>query len=338
MLDGTLLIKRDGVTLPSAPRAVALRGTRLVAVSADGEAIVGDCDAEGRWHLERRLGLEGAPAHIALGRSGRMLLSRPETRDRASVYDLDAGRMVLDIAGSPGRTGSAVVTLTSAGDREYVLVSTASGELRAHELSEGAPVVEVSTPSFVFEHFVPVAGGETVIALGHYLSEGRDSLLTFAMASLLSDPGIVERVVAGHLGIDDYAYALAAGPCARDAVVIYRDPEDEEQPSEPDEDEDAPPDRRDVYGFHGFYLRRLADAALLDRVEAGIGIATGTEVFATASTIVVRRHDRVEILDRRHPTAALGSLGGAIHGFDPERGRIVSATPDGSLEIHEVAA
>ena len=85
MLDGTLLIKRDGLTLPSAPRAVALRGTRLVAVSADGGAIVADCDAEGRWHLERRLGLEGAPAHIALGRSGRLLLSRPETRDRASV-------------------------------------------------------------------------------------------------------------------------------------------------------------------------------------------------------------------------------------------------------------
>ena len=246
--------------------------------------------------------------------------------------------MVLDIAGSPGRTGSAVVALASAGDREYVLVSTASGELRAHELPEGAPVVEVSTPPFVFEHFVPVAGGETVIALGHYLSEGRDSLLTFAMSSLLSDPGIVERVVAGHLGIDDYAYALAAGPCARDAVVIYRDPEDEEQPSEPDEDEDAPPDRRDVYGFHGFYLRRLADAALLDRVEAGMGIATGTEVFATGSTIVVRRRDRVEILDRRHPTAALASLGGTIHGFDPERGRIVSATPDGGLEIHDVAA
>ena len=121
---------------------------------------------------------------------------------------------------------------------------------------------------------MPVAGVETVIGLGHDLSEGRDSLLTFAMSSLRSDPGIVERVVAGHLGIDDYyAYALAAGPCARDAVVIYRDPEDEEQPCEPDEDEDAPPDRRDVYGFHGFYLRRLADAALLDRVEVGIGIA-----------------------------------------------------------------
>ena len=110
-----------------------LRGTRLVAVSADGGAIVADCDAEGRWHLERRLGLEGAPAHIALGRSGRLLLWRPETRDRASVYDLDTGRMVLDLAALQ-RAGSAVVALTNAGDREYVLVSTASGELRVHEL------------------------------------------------------------------------------------------------------------------------------------------------------------------------------------------------------------
>jgi hypothetical protein len=338
VLDRGLITKRDAPRLPGTPTAVGLRGDRLVAVAEDGGTAVAVQAQDGSWRVERvQLALSDAIGQLILSRSGQFVLARSRTRDRAVVYDLESGTAIVEVTGKPDVTGSAVTALTSAAGREFVLVSTVGGKVRGHELPGGALMFDSTAPQFVFEHFVPVGGGETLIALGHYLSEGRDSLLTLSMTSLLDDGGSLQRVVNERPGFDDYAYAVAAGPCEPDALVIYRDPEDAERIDEDEEDEEVLARRRDVYGLHGFYFRDLESGALLGQIPTARGIVTGTELFATKCTIVIARDDRVEILDRRDPAAAPVTLTGSVHGLDPERGRVATVTPGGVLEIHDVA-
>jgi hypothetical protein len=323
--------------LRSSPERIALRGQRLVAASADGETIVAAPDTTDRGcRVTARLSLSTGVGPLALSASGRFLMAHSETSDHAAVHDLDAGVVILELVGRPGVTGSVVAALTQTEDRELVLVSTAAGELRGHELPGGRPVLAADARPYAFEHLVAVGGGGVVIALGHYPTEGRDSLLTLPVAVLLADARTAQRVVAERLGIDDYAYVLAAGPCGPDAVVIYRDPEDEEQPDDEGPDE-VPASRPDVYGFRGFYVRRLADGALLGRVPAAVAITTGAELFATSSAVVVGHADRVEVFDRRQPAAPPVVLPGSAHGLDPEGGRIATAKSDGTFELHQVA-
>jgi hypothetical protein len=322
-----------GLPPGSAPRAVALRGQRLVVAGSEGEAAV--IDGATDWQPAGRLRLAHGPGPLSLTPSGRFLLARSPDRDRAAVHDLEAGAIVVDAHGAEGAAGSAVAALATTGGQELALVSTAPHELRAYSLPEGELLLQADARPFMFAHLVVVGAGDMIVALGHYPTEGFDSLVTFPLAALLADPLAAARIAAERPGIDDYAYTLAAGPCGRDELLVYRDPEDWEE-IDPDEDpEDIPSDRRDVYGYRGLYLRRLADGALAARVPAALTATTGTELFATAASIVVGFPDRVEVFSREDAQAAPALYRGAARGLDPDAGRIAIARADSAVDLYE---
>jgi len=68
-------------------------------------------------------------------------------------------------------------------------------------------------------------------------------------------------------------------------LVGYRDPEDGEGP-EQDVLED--PNRLDVHGLHGLYVRNLGDLSVIETLPVDASIPTGTAIFGTGSTSLWR--------------------------------------------------
>jgi hypothetical protein len=174
-----------------------------------------------------------------------------------------------------------------------------------------------------------MADGDTVIALGNQTSEGKDSFYRFSVDLCLHDPDRAGRMEATSREPADYAHRLAAGPCGSEALVAFRDPEDDEGL---DEDE-SPPDA--LHGFKGLYVRRLGDLEVMERIPYDAPLSTGAGIMGTADAIVIDRGRGVDLVERGqgdHP-ASITSLGDATYVLEPASGAVYAVRPGAEVEV-----
>jgi hypothetical protein len=109
--------------------------------------------------------------------------------------------------------------------------------------------------------------GDRVAVIGNIPAEPCDMVLVLPVRELVAGPDALQRALAAALAapggpaLHDRAISLVVGPGPDDAMVVLRDPEDEEPP-----DADADPDELpDTWGLRGFYLRSLGNRSIVER-------------------------------------------------------------------------
>ncbi len=261
------------------------------------------------------------PGALALSPSGRLALVTAPARNQAAVLDLHDGTQLIELGGPDARPHSLAATFASTRAREllvlsrerFVLEALTLPDLRVHFRSEA-----LSPQPFVFDSLHALPDGDTVVAIGHGESEGKDSLATLSLAALAADASWLPRELRERTRPADYAYRLAAGPWESGGMVVFRDPEEDEA-----EEDEAPSPEPDVWNFRGLYTRRLGDGALVDRVAWDGPIPSGAPLFADPRWIVVGAPGRVQLISRVGGGTAT-TLDAAVYAFDPAASRIVT--------------
>jgi hypothetical protein len=114
----------------------------------------------------------------------------------------------------------------------------------------------------------------------------------FSLAALARDPDAAQQALRGGR-LYDQGYCLALGWCGPQQVVVYRDPEDAEEP------EDAEGSgQEDVCGLRCLYVRRLTDGALLQRMAHQAPLVSGAALRGTSHMLLLACPDRIELVPR----------------------------------------
>ena len=261
---------------------------------------------------------------LALAPSGRFLLLRSAAGDAIEARTTDDGRSVLRLAGDlPGRS-----TTAAAVTGELLISSTERNRLRIHRLDTGDLLHDelVRDPRrFYYRFLIPLPDQDTIVAIGYYADETKDSLVALSLRRLLTEDGYLSHTL-HRPALHDYAYRLAAGPCGPSAAVFYRDPEDDED----DADEDDT-NRLDVTGIHGLYVRRLSDRAVIETVPLDTTVLTGTVLAGTQNHFVVALAAGVLLVPRSGAATTL--VPAERVAVDATTGRCVLASADGQLRL-----
>ncbi|MDQ2808193.1 MAG: hypothetical protein M3Z04_14955 [Chloroflexota bacterium] len=194
-------------------------------------------------------------------------------------------------------------------------------------------IADSEPAGMVFQTLIPLADQDTIAVLW-YEPSGRDFLLTLSLRDLIAGDPQAIPIVRRWVGVTDSSIRLAAGCSGKEEIVIYRDPEDDEVP-DPDED---PAELGEVRNFHGLYIRRLADGALVERIPYEAPIETGAPLFATATTVVVGCPDHIDLVPRQGVGGGIVSIPTRVYAFDPAQARIALITPAGELELLQLTA
>ncbi|WP_290051603.1 hypothetical protein [Amycolatopsis solani] len=267
---------------------------------------------------------------LSVAPSGRFLLLRSAAGDAIEVRPTDGAPPLVRLAGDlPGRpTTAAAIAATP--DGELLISSTERNRLQVRRLATGELLRDelVREPrGFFFSSLVPMLDGDTVIAIGYYADETKDSLVALSLRRLLTEDGYLLPTF-HRPALQDYAYRLAAGPCGPAVAAFYRDPEDDEDPEDDDEDD---PNRLDVAGIRGLYLRRLSDRAVLGTAPVDLAVPTGVTLAGTEHHVVLALSEGALVVPR---SGAAGTLVPAAHvAVDPRSGRSVLAATDGRLRL-----
>jgi len=298
------------------PAALAIAGDLIATGDAAGrvELFVPDVPEP----LARWPGI-GAGQQVSLAPSGAAVLLRSAAGDLLELRRANDGHLVARLAarypGVPLATGTIVGTPYG----EVLVASTERMRLRIVDVPTGAVRLDVRVErprGFEYQSVVPTGDPDTVIAIGRYASEMKDSLIALSLRGLLTDAEYLPRTVA-RPAVTDYAYRLAAGPGAGGEAVFYRDPED-------DEDDENDPNRLDVHGIHGYYVRRLADRALVAGPVDGPAPA-GDLLAATAHHILAPVSAGVQVIPRSGGTPTV--VPATVIGMDPRAPRCVLDSP-----------
>jgi hypothetical protein len=320
-------VPRLPVALPPsvvAPVALALAADDLLAAQPDGTIVhlrVEDRAAAevGRWGSSRPVGA------LALSPSGTHALTAAPGSGAIELRDLRRGAVTLEFG--DGRHPVAACFVEADG-RELLACSRRRFMLELLDPAEGGELAaaDLSTRvAFEWSHLVPVAHGRALIAPGHSLSEGKNSLLVLSTDELLADPEHAAAVAGSRAPFSDYAWRLAAGPCGGDAVAVFRDPEDDEEP-----DGEEPAD--ELEGFCGVYVRDLATGRMLDRVAADLPVETGSPLLATGGLVAAVTGHGLTLLSRDGAGKPV-ALPARATALDPVRGRAAVYSPDRGLEL-----
>lgn len=272
---------------------------------------------------------------LSVSASGRFGLVRERRHNRVTVVDLVDGSSALSFGASDGRSYSAVAEFGTLDGHDVLYVCRTPYTLDVVSLPDGgligSALYRTATP-FEFTSIHPV-GEEFVVTLGSGVSEGYLALLTVSVPELLADPSAAGTEFRRRRWPFDYVHALSAGPCGTDSVVAHRDPliDDDEVP-EPDEDEEEEPND-DIEDLHGFYVRRLGDNALLDRIPYDGTVPDGSPMFGTDAVIVVGLRDRVAAFARSAAAVPTAEVEARVYGFDVAAQGIVVARSDGTVDM-----
>jgi hypothetical protein len=239
-------------------------------------------------------------------------------------------RLEGEIAGVP----LAVAAIVSTPDRELMIISLERMRLQVRDMQTGELLHDeiVDRPrGFLYRFFVPMEDGDTVVAIGSYAGEMKDSLVALSLRRLLVEEGYLPRAVS-RPAMTDYAYRLAAGPCGPSAAIFYRDPEDDEQM---DDEDSADSNRLDIHGVCGLYVRRLADRAVLETVPIDAAVPSGAALAGTDHHVVVAIREGALIVPRSRAPATL--LPGRPLAVDTRTPQCVLASDDGALRLLTVS-
>ncbi|MEN3357825.1 MAG: hypothetical protein V7637_1807 [Mycobacteriales bacterium] len=289
--------------------ALALSGSLLAIADDDGTVSLRPVDVAGpdllRWRPDFAAG------RVDLSGSGTALLVRSRAGDLIEVRDVRSGSSFQLVSAVPG-IPLAVGGFAWHGQREILLASTGAGRLQVIDPASGQVLSDrpVRAPrGLVYRGFSAMADRDSVIAVGYYADEAKDSLVRLSVSRLLAEDGYLEAAL-HRPEFGDYAYRLAAGPAGPDQAVIYRDAEDDEDP----DDEEDDPNRPDVHGLNGVYFRRLDDAVAGQRIPFTTEIRTGDPIFATPSFVAIATAAGLRSVDRSTGTAMLLPAGAtAVH-------------------------
>jgi hypothetical protein len=317
---------------PARVQLAALTGD-LLALVEDGSLRVLDGPSVARPRDRLVLELRWTPGAMQLSPSGALALLVSPQRDRAAVIDLRTGGQLLELGGPAARPASIAATFAATPAGEVLVLSRERFVLEAMALPSGTALFRVQChipQPFVFDSLHAMLDGDTIVAVGHGESESKDSLITISLRALAADRAWLARELVHRQRPSDYAYRLAAGAWERDGMVVFRDPEDDEEP-----DEDTPPTGRDVEGLRGFYTRRLADATLVDRIAIDAPIASGAELFATGDVILAGGAGQLLLFSRRAQGAAT-VLDASVYAIDRNARRILTLQANGEISLHQL--
>jgi len=300
--------------------ATADRKLQVVAVATDTPQVVYQRPLP--WNVEA----------LSLSPSGRHLLLRHQQGTRLTVWDLEGGLPALDLGSEQARPQSVVGSFVRSAGNELLLASSRPGELEGYELIGRQPVLysDCRAP-LAFRFHVPgvlLGDGDSLCIIGYLYSDGMDTLVMVSLRDLMTSGRVLLEELKAPRRIHDRAYRLAAGPCGQDAVILFRDPEEDEMPEPGEQLADA----SEVYNFRGFYVRRLADGTLRGRVEVAANVGTGARLMAVAECIVAcMGADRGQQCEIRALAggAVLSSYPGNCCALDSETGQVAIVRPGG---------
>jgi len=310
--------------------ALALRGDRLAIGS--GPRVTVTTLSSGRNAGEWSRELDWTAQRLELSHSGRFLLAESQARNELELWDLvrdrSAGRFGSPVYGQPAVTGAFLHA------SDVVVVSPSTYLLEAYALESGERIFAADTRrprAFAFRRIVAAADGDSLVAVGRYFSEMNDSLLVFSLARLAADPAAAAETTVNREPFHDYAWLLVAGPCGPDEVVVFRDPDDTE---EPDDDEDEDEDEDELYGYRGLYVRSLRDGRLVERIAYDGPLGNADHVLGTPRIVAVGSRGQVDLVPRRTSAQSAVRIPAAAIALDPAGARVAYVEPSsGTLQV-----
>lgn len=279
--------------------------------------------------------LEGMPSALSLSPSGGHVLIRDPEGRCAVVREVAREAAPLEFGGAEVLPGRVVASLTTNDEGDVLLISQRDRELEAYLLDGARRLFQASfhrpLAFYVDSLCATFSDHDTFFVIGHLGGEGNDSVVRFSIRALASQVEAATRVFASSQRIQDYASRLAVGPCEPDQVVIFRDSGDDEDPADTEEEpKDA---REELWGHNGFYVRRLEDGALIEKIPIDLPLLrSGAPLVGTSSVIAAVCPDRVEIIPRR-AGAPRATIRGRAFSLDTEAARLAVVTLDGHLDI-----
>lgn len=320
-------------TAPAPVTHAAVGGAMLV-LTTESAVHVGPATPGARFRELMRL--DWAPDGLLVSPSGRYGMLRSSHGDRVTVVDLQTGESPMSVGEAGGRPGSVVAAFAGTADDEVLVLSRTRHVLEVLTLPAGERLgyaEYVAGVAFIFDSLHPVIDPDLVVAIGHGEGETKDSLLTVSLTELIHTPEAAAAEFTRRSRPNDYAYRLAAGPCGQESIVAYRDPEDDEEPDGDEEDQLAVSDTENL---RGFYIRRLDDGRLLERIPYESPVESGTPIFATDTFVVVSAPGRISFVPRAaaRRTAPM-ELNAPVHALDPVSRRVVVVGPDGMVELFQ---
>jgi hypothetical protein len=146
--------------------------------------------------------------------------------------------------------------------------------------------------AFLPLHYVSLPRGRLAL-IGEFFSDPQPAVVTIEIATLVTDPDVVQRAIEQKPPVWDRATVLAAGPCGIHAAVL-RIPNEDEVIDPGDEADDYP----ELWGFRGIYVRDLSTGKILER-HPYTGIASsGAPIVGSAEWIAVQVWGGIDFVDR----------------------------------------
>lgn len=263
--------------LPSPPDALLASWSEghLLAVDAKG-----DCWFDGVAHV--RLGVQ--PSSVKLSPSGELAIARIAD-GRVLIWDTREH----SVRALTARSIDAAFALRTSD--EVVAV------LEKHELALWSPSGQIVSRQplggLAGSSLVPIAGGRAVVVVGQEFAESRDTLVLFDASEVPISNDLIGRRFRFLEGLVDSSNTLAVGPCGLDRVVVFRDPNETEDPLEPGE---APVVPRE-WGFRGFYVT-TRDGNTVARLHTELRPASGSMLVAGESEVAVEIDGQITVLSR----------------------------------------
>jgi len=324
-------------------KGVAPRDIKQIALRSHHLAILAEEDLLTLSILDHRIAtvvfshrLNWEPSAMELSPSQRYLMLYSKTGDHIRIWDLTSKCLVTSIDAEDTKSVPLTATFIMWNSRELLLLSKKLFVLEGYLLEDMSKVILFDTKSsapFIFSSLYSLKRGDMFSALGHYFSEGKDSLIILSLSKLVDDERAAAREFKLREGITDYAYRLAVGSCKEDQVVIFRDPEDDEVLDEDDE----PEAMGDVENFRGLYIRSLLSGKLIERIEYDAPIRTGAPLLATDVGVAVVCPGQLEIIPRNKVRAEIALIPGRAFSLDPVCSQVALITHESNIEIVELS-
>jgi len=264
--------------------------------------------------------------------SGRFGLLRSGERNWAAVVDLASGAYLSTFGAHDGRPRSTIAAFGTRDSHDVLYICRVPYTLEVLSVPGFEPLASaryLEGMAFRFRSLHPV-NDDYVVAIGVGETDGYLSFLTVSVPELLGDPDAAATEFLRRREPFDYVYSLSAGPAGADSVVVHRDPLiDPDDPNEPLDDDEP---NADIDGLHGFYVRRLHDGQLVERIDYRGEFPMEAPMFATDSIIVAGLGRTVAAYPRQAPEQKV-EIEAPVYGFDPGAHSVVVAGPDGTVDV-----
>jgi hypothetical protein len=296
-------IEWKGVKLEWA-RLAALSGDRVVLVEGRDLLMVLDLSASrGRvTHVQR---LRWSPQTISLSPSGRFVLLSASRGNYATLWDLEAGQGVFELAAPE----SIAATVARFRGEELLLFSREPGVLEALALPSLDPLFRVEldrSKPFVFSSIFVMPDEGRCFVSGHRYLEMSEELASFSLADAFSDAGRVARAIDAPTSIQGTRIVHGASSRSECVTLVERDETNA-----------------------ALYLGETC--AVLTTANEHTG------VMATDRALIVGRKNALHLSSRKDLSAEPLSVRTRGYGFDPAGSRLVLINTKGGVELCQVA-